>query len=355
MTTSIIIRCDGAALPEIGTGHVIRMMGLAKKIVEIYPNIKDRICFITRSDKEYSLGFGLLASSGFRLTVAGNELAWNSKSELEILKNHNARLIIVDRLDCDPKWMLELKKSGAQIVTFDDCGSTESLADVAINAILSAQDSKHAFSGYDYLLLSTKDLIGSYKFKKKVSKVIATFGGFDYRNLNEFFLNSLINFGKNIKTKGTIKIEIIVGHGVSLSDNLWTSKVNLIKKQGCFEINLLKSPNDFYKKILEADILITAGGLTVFEALSMGIPTIALPQYEHQLKTIQYLAKLGGVLQGDSEIGLNQQDFMRILSGLINDCQKRLLLSKNGTLLIDGNGVSRVLKIFEPKLKEINN
>ena len=31
---NVVIRCDGAKLPEIGTGHVVRMLSIANELVE---------------------------------------------------------------------------------------------------------------------------------------------------------------------------------------------------------------------------------------------------------------------------------------------------------------------------------
>jgi len=57
----IIIRCDGASLPEIGTGHVSRMVFLAKSLIQnnlcdleeifFYPNVKVPFLLVTASYK----------------------------------------------------------------------------------------------------------------------------------------------------------------------------------------------------------------------------------------------------------------------------------------------------------------
>ena len=100
MKRKVIFRCDAGHAPEIGTGHITRSKTLANNLIENGLLGRNDIIFYTRNDPGYNLGIDYLVGSGFEYQVfSNNELEANSSSELNVLKNSNAILIIMDRLE----------------------------------------------------------------------------------------------------------------------------------------------------------------------------------------------------------------------------------------------------------------
>ena len=115
MTRRIVFRCDGATLPEIGTGHVVRAVTLARALARNLDLTPDNIVFATRNDGHYAIGHRTVKRSGF--PVAGSDaetLTPNSVAERKWLAETGADLIVMDRLKTDAKLVRGLKDAGGK-------------------------------------------------------------------------------------------------------------------------------------------------------------------------------------------------------------------------------------------------
>ena len=110
---------------------------------------------------------------------------------------------------------------------------------------------------------------------------------------------------------------------------------------------------NYFKILLKADIAILSGGLTIFNAIYGGVPSIAIPQYQHQLKTLKKLKSYKAIKMGSENIILNEKKFLYETNLLINSYNERLKLSNNAKNLIDGKGSKRVVKIIKSLLKKL--
>ena len=61
----ILIRCDGAGLPEIGTGHVYKDISIAQDLIKGGFCKKTDIVFVSRRDGPFERGYKLLIGAGF--------------------------------------------------------------------------------------------------------------------------------------------------------------------------------------------------------------------------------------------------------------------------------------------------
>jgi hypothetical protein len=89
------------------------------------------------------------------------------------------------------------------------------------------------------------------------------------------------------------------------------------------------------------DLAITTGGQSLIEALCLGIPTIAMPEFDSQFDFVRHLAVEGACLIPDrSRISHD----IRSLLSMTTERQVRQGLSRNATKAIDGHGGSRILE-----------
>ena len=342
----MIFRCDAGHAPEIGTGHVARSKTLANNLVDKGFLDRSDIIFYTRNDSDYDLGEKYLAESGYEYQVfTNNELEANSSSELNILKNSNAILIVMDRLETTDDLIKGVSSSGKKIITFDDYGSGRVFADLAISAIF---DDVCAFDnlvrGYEYLVLS-KSSYRPLPIKKDVAKIVATFGGHDARNLCQFFLENSSGI------PDSCSVDIILG---TCEEPLIQAYIQYIEsKQLGHRFKLHVFPESYHKIIANADLAITSGGLSIFEFAAYGVPTIGLPQYEHQLKTIKNLRDAGISLLGSDGMAMSSENFRGSVDKLIHDFNSRNAMSMSARKHIDGGGIDKIIKLLTEKLPEI--
>ena len=340
----VIFRCDGATLPEIGTGHIRRCIAIANALVKCKKCKVEDIGFVSRRTKNYNIGFRLIKTSGFQIEkIPDHKLIWNTKKEAIALKNLDPLVLIIDRLSTKFNWIKELP---SRLVCFDDIGSGAAKADAVINGILHKLNSNNnRYIGYKYLFLenTNKKLINK-KLSSKISYIVASFGGYDHRNLTSFFLDTIKDNVFFLNNR--VKIDILVGKGNKQKMNKWKKKIQELRKKNFLNIKLLVFVPDFFKKLAKADIAILSGGITVFNALYTGTPVIGIAQYKHQLDTLKNLESYNAVKLGCENMSLKKVDFINSFNDLANSKDKRSILKRNGQILIDGKGSSRVINII---------
>ena len=342
----ITFRCDGATLPQIGTGHVIRDIAIADSLVKRKICQSKEISFVTRRLGSFKLGYGLVKKAGYYVEMIGDKyLEWNSKKEANSISKLKSNIIVIDRLSTTSNWMSHLKGKFRTLVSMDDIGSGAKHADLVINGILhDLSPKKNRYVGYKYLFLKNTNKLLKKKDNKKVKNILVSFGGFDKRNLTKFFLKSLLH--KNCLLKRTFNIDLLVGDQPHEEINTLNQLIKKILINHKIKINLMVFPADYFKRLLKADLAIVSGGLTVFDSISRGVPVIGLPQYKDQLKTLIRLKNKNIIKLGSLGMKLDKEKFVNVFNKTITSSENRSLLSKNSLKLLDRKGSERVLNIL---------
>lgn len=342
----LIFRCDGAALPEIGTGHIVRNIAIADCFVARKICHQSEISFVLRTDGPFSVGCDLVKQSGYQIEIVDDDrLEWNSPEEAKVLIDFDPTLLIIDRLSTELAWMTNLKSSLRCVVSMDDTGDGASLADVVINAILhDIPVGESRYIGYDYLFFKSINASVKIEVPEKANRIVASFGGYDHRNLMGFFLNNLQD--NNVLLENYTVVELLVGAESNELIERWTKQAEQVSLKYDIHVRLMISPPDFLERLAQADLAVLSGGLTIFDAVSLGVPSIGLPQYRHQLNTIRNLEAKVAVRAGSIEMDLDQVHFARIFDQMMCSREERYLLKKLGPSLIDSKGSERVIDIL---------
>jgi len=103
------------------------------------------------------------------------------------------------------------------------------------------------------------------------------------------------------------------------------------------------APGETVAELLwSADLAITAGGLSAYEALCVGTPLCALSWDRHQRVTVKALAREGACLDLGAGSSLQPRRMAARIARLGRDPGHRRRLSRRGRQLVDGLGVRRV-------------
>jgi spore coat polysaccharide biosynthesis predicted glycosyltransferase SpsG len=87
----------------------------------------------------------------------------------------------------------------------------------------------------------------------------------------------------------------------------------------------------------KSDLAITNAGTTLYEALALGRPTVAVPQNEFETDVAEVLSAAGACMT------FQESRSRRIeLAKIISDRERRAQMAANGKATLDGRGAQRV-------------
>jgi len=245
----------------------------------------------------------------YRAKVISEEL---KKRGHEIIEGY-PDVLIVDHLFEQTERIKEVKAKGIKVVLIDGIEADAALVDLSISAFYnkSAQ-----YRGLNYMAFPSHP--DTYYKANKSKKIFVSMGGFDANNLTEMAIKAV----KNLRYTALV-----------------TRSINSTIEP-CDGVEIFEGTN-YFEAMEQCVAGVTAGGLTMFQALHFGLPCVCVPQYEHQLENIEQV-KQWCVKTESSEghIGI-------YLDSLIQDTKFRNKLSKSAKQAIDGNGVIRICDLIE--------
>lgn len=326
MTKRILFRCDGGSIPELGTGHLVRCFILANELLK---NAHAVIAFLMGDNPE---SIEKTEKQGFQVYVIKHEQEEDFRT-IKTIIDFKPDIFVRDRLNSSAELMNLVKHTGIILITIDDLGEGAEFADITINPIL--HNGKALYEGYQYLVLpGVPDAEWNRIGNSQNPKVFAFFGGYDYLDITQQFLRCIQ------QSKDVVEYHIVVG---DLYD-----KIDLLREMSSNNenINIYQSPEDFSTILKSCDLAVVSGGLTLFQAVAYGIPSMVISQYKHQLDNAEKLQNYGAA----QNLGLFKLvDFSNLvqkIKALIVDEDKRKEMSNKGRYLIDGLGTREVSSII---------
>ena len=221
---NVVIRVDSSI--EIGTGHVMRCLTLAKQL-----KCKDiQVTFICRELVGNSID--LINKEGFSVISLPKKSNYSDLNSIKTTWKTDAQetinaieevsvlidLLIVDHYGLDRLWELKLRPYTKKIMVIDDLANRFHHCDILLdqNFFLDMENRYHKLIpqhcirliGPDYLLLRDEFLEMEIvkEFRKRVKNILVFFGGTDPTGETIKLLNSI----KNISL-GHLQMNIVVG------------------------------------------------------------------------------------------------------------------------------------------------
>lgn len=284
----------------VGLGHVYNSLLVANDI------LNHEIKFLV--DKDSLLAAEVLSKYNYKVIV-------QKKSEiLDDIKALKPDIVINDRLDTDENYISNLKENCSKVINFEDLGSGAAIADLVFNAIYpESEEYNHHYYGANYFLLRDEFLLSKPKvILEEVKKVLLTFGGVDPLNNTLKVLQSIYEYCVDKH----IKIQVIAGIGYNKFDTL----------ENYPEVDIMHDVKNISDHMLDADIIFTSAGRTVYEIASLGVPCIVLAQNIREL-THYFASSENGFIN----LGLGSEnsytEILTVFESLITDFQKRIYAS----------------------------
>jgi spore coat polysaccharide biosynthesis predicted glycosyltransferase SpsG len=256
----------------MGMGHISRCISLAKRLL---PSADVR--FITKSDDQV---VAIIREAGFEADVINAEYE-------TVLDGLNCDTVVVDKLDVEEslaRCIREQKK--CRLCIMGNLSTANKYANVVVNAVIGSQlrNRRHKDSvtgtlfleGPRYFVLRDQfySLQGSYKHRGRMQKLMLIYGGSDPANLTCASLEGILD--------GSIDCDITLCTGALFK---YSKELDIILKRRSSSRNsvrVISNANNVAELMMDSDLVLTSGGVTLFEALCLGVPALAFFQNDFQ-------------------------------------------------------------------------
>lgn len=340
----VIFRVDGGY--KMGMGHISRCIALAKYIRSVS---NTKIFFVTKKFKPSIEWIKQAHFPLYRLSPEAN-LRGDADTTLSLLKMEENTVLITDIPQLDQRYLTYLcdNRNKSKLVCLDYVGKKNGLPGILINPTVvkkwyprwKDKGGRRSFLGPSYWILDQAFRYYHNKRKgiKKIAQdVLVSLGGADPSELTARIIKNIL------KLNGRIRITVAVGPAFKKVKNLR----NLIRKSNHQKITIKEETYNLARMMFEADIGILCAGFTLYEAASVGLPSLVMYKVPHQLKTASAFEQLGITRIIGSADKFNDTIFQKQLKGLIYAQTARERMSRNGKKLLDAKGPERVWQIIK--------
>ena len=332
-------RADGNA--QIGTGHIMRCLSIAETLRR-----KGADCVFISADNVQE---ALIESRGFKLISLGTQ--WNNlEGEEDIviaeIQKNNIKTLVIDSYYVTETYLKKLREK-TRTVYIDDINSFVYPVDLLVNYSIYAEDMNYREAygkaglgtdfalGCKYVPLREEFSSVSRSYGESVKKFLVSTGGTDNFNV----AGKLLDFLSRCDWFGTLEYYVIIGKYNS-------NKPVLEEKWGeCKNVCLLYNISNISDYMKKCDIAVTAGGVTVYELLACGLPSVVYTLADNQLFAAEKLAALGLMpYAGDVRNSITEVlDFISdFIASKRKDLSYRAAVSKRMQSTVDGRGCERL-------------
>ncbi len=341
---TLVIRADASA--EIGTGHVMRCLALAKAwqntggsvaylMAECIPALEERLA------REGVAVRKIAAAPGTRGDAEQTAAAASCA---------NTAWLVVDGYRFAPDYVRRLKAADLRILFLDDDGRFDFYpADVVLNQNVAADrniyDKREPFTqlllGSEYVLLRPEFLAEPRAREHPAvgRRVLVTMGGSDPENVTGKVLTALSHVKRDVEAR------VVIGSGNSRLEELQALAGTLAPR-----VKLECSPGNMAPLMRWADVAISGAGSTCWELAYMGLPAIVIVLSADQQRIANALAKREIAISLGWHANLSEKRISDALVRLLNDHELRRAMSERGRNLVDGQGAARVVKFLQESL-----
>jgi UDP-2,4-diacetamido-2,4,6-trideoxy-beta-L-altropyranose hydrolase len=339
MSKILIIRADASV--AMGTGHVMRCLALAQAWQDAGGS-----CAFAMSGPPPAICERLRAEGCevlFLKSKAGSEE--DAGEVVHLSRSLGADLLVVDGYQFGDRYQDHIKTHDLGLLFVDDNGHAGRYsADVVLNQNAHASpDLYRDRAAYTELLLGSsyamlrREFTGWRAWKRKITpigrNVLVTMGGSDPGNVTASVIRAL----RRVRVDD-LSLKVVVGasnpHHLALVRELSQPKSQ-------FEI--VSSTNCMPELMAWADFAISAAGSTCWEMCFLGLPAIIVPIAENQEPVAEKLdameaAKLLSKAEAASDVLTQRIEHLSLCYA------QREKMSSIGRTLVDGEGVSRVVR-----------
>ncbi len=324
----ILFRVDGST--SMGMGHVYRSLAIADAL---RGTSQADLAFLMSAD--HDKGIVTVSRHGYPVRVAGDG---RLETYLEHIRDYAPHILINDLPVLEDRWLRALSHLGASTInlvdTLDDLERTEHYAQIIVSVMNQDRETPEGFyGGPAYAILRSHFQGREKELRDDARLVLLSFGGGDPQGLTLLAARALADLD--------IEAVAVAGPAFShldefqrLADEL-PRRVPLIQEAGGHIAELM----------LEADLVVCSGGMSVYEIAALGTPGVVLAQNAREDARMQVFARHGSIEYLGLGTEVDEARLREAVVALLGDPARRRAMSTRGRELVDGLGAARAAEV----------
>ncbi len=324
MTRGLFIRADAG--PQLGTGHVMRMLALAEAWVE--------------RGGEVTFGGQVTPALLERITALGARFVELKSVDVESVitqaRTAGASVMVADGYSYDLAFQRTIRAAGLRLMVVDDNGENAAYdADWVLNVNVHAAATMYpgrvgqALLGPSYALLRSQLRRATARARGPVvERVLLTMGGAD-----------------PVDATGRL-LHVLQGQAWGLSVLVGAANPRLAAYEAARRpgTELHFNVTDVTTVMSKADLAVAAAGGTVWELALLGVPSLVVSLADNQAVLARTLGELGAAAYlGDARATTDLATWAAQVDELVRDEARRSRLVQTARSLVDGKGALRVV------------
>jgi UDP-2,4-diacetamido-2,4,6-trideoxy-beta-L-altropyranose hydrolase len=291
--TLVALIADGG--PEAGLGHLSRSSSLALALREQGASVR-------------TLGLGL------QVPIERYGVRWEAVGDPD---PRGADVIVLDSYLATGALRASLGSSAPLVAFVDD---QRPAAEVALIVRSGARGGRVGeLAGLNYACLGPEyRSVPPRRLRPEVERVLVATGAGDQNGIGAALARELRR--------------IVPDGGVSLVRGPYAPPTDIAPG-----VQIVSAPEGLFSMLVEADIVVSAAGQTVLEALAVGAPCVVVVTAENQRRQAAELEEVGGIT-----VAATVEQVAVAVGALAGDLSARRRQARVGRRLVDGQGAMRV-------------
>ena len=326
----VLFRVDGSG--AVGMGHVFRSLAIAEALRGLS---RADIAFLMSAD--HPEGLVTVSRAGYAVRVVGDH---KQETYLEHIRDFAPAILINDLPALDRSYLVALSRLGATTVnlvdTIDDLETTEHYAQVIVSVMNQDRETPEGFYGGPAYAILREHFRGREKeVRAEPRLVLLSFGGSDPQGLTLKAAHALVALAPSVEVVAVAGPAFSFRREFEALSAALPRRVPLINEAGGHIAELM----------LEADVMVGSGGMSVYEIAALGTPGVILGQNAREDKRMRDFARHGTVEYLGLGTEVEEATLAEAVGALLADLERRREMSARGRALVDGLGATRAAEV----------
>jgi spore coat polysaccharide biosynthesis predicted glycosyltransferase SpsG/2-C-methyl-D-erythritol 4-phosphate cytidylyltransferase len=325
----VLFRVDGGA--TLGMGHVYRSLAIADAL---RASSRAEIAFLMSAD--HTEGLLTVSRHGYPVRVVAGR---GHEAGLEHIRDFAPAILINDLPTIESAYLTALSHLGATTVnlvdTLADLETTEHYAQVIVSAMNHDRETPEGFyGGPAYAILRDQFRGREKEVRDEPQMVLLSFGGSDPQGLTLKAARALQDLPPSVKILAVAGPAFSYRKEFEAMEPTLQRRIPLINEAAIADL------------MLEADVVVGSGGMSVYEIAALGTPGIVLGQNLREDQRMREFARHGTIEYLGLGTDVDEHAIAQAVHALLSDAGGRRKMSGRGRALVDGLGASRAAEVI---------